>query len=134
MKQKEFLLIALLYIIVAITAFFCYKKMFGDDGGNQDGNTDPGKDTPGTNNEVIKVGTRVQCVGKVALRSSAEIDDGLIDNIIKKDAKGSLGEVVGKSTDAEGNVWCKIKLDDPVYEWLISHDEVYVLEADITKM
>ncbi|MCQ2959549.1 MAG: hypothetical protein MJ198_05100 [Bacteroidales bacterium] len=133
MKQKEFLLIVLLYIIVAIAAFFCYKKLFPENGNNGNDGNGSGNDTPGSQNEVIKVGDKVQCVGSIALRKSAKIDNGFIDNIVASDAKGYLGEVLAKSTDEDGNIWCKIKLETPVYEWLMEYTEVYALESEITK-
>lgn len=136
MKTKELLLVILLYAIVAIATYFAYLHLFKKDNGNGDDN---GDDEPGTKhqtglNEIISVGDSVQCVGKATLRSSAQINDGLIDNIVKDDARGQLGKVLDRIVDSEGNVWCKVDLINPVSEWLITYDEVYVLENQITKL
>ena len=141
MKAKEILLIVLLYVIVGVATFFCYKKMFGQ-GSSQgqngenpsDNNTKSGENQHGMGlNEILKVGDKVQCIGNIALRSSAEFNDGLFDNIVKKDAKGQLGTVLEKIVKDE-IVWCKVELFEPVWEWLLEYTEVYVLESEITKI
>ena len=137
MKTKEILLIVLLYVIVGVATFFCYKKMFGrgQNGENPSGNNQNNKDNQhGMGlNEILKVGDQVQCVGNIALRSSAEINDGLIDNIVKKDARGKLGTVVER-IEKDGTVWCRVELFEPVWEWLFEYTEVYALESEITKI
>ena len=149
MKTKELLLVILLYVIVAIATYFAYLHLFKKDNGNGDDNVENFNpkviilDEPTVDlnelsvnglNEIISVGDSVQCVGKATLRSSAQINDGLIDNIVKDDARGQLGKVLDRIVDSEGNVWCKVDLINPVSEWLITYDEVYVLENQITKL
>lgn len=134
MKTKELLLIILLYVIVVIATYFAYRHLFKKENNNDDHNDEPGTKHPTGLNETISVGDNVQCVGKAILRSSAQINDGLIDNIVKSDAIGKLGKVLERIVDTEGNVWCKVDLINPVSEWLITYDEVYVLENQITKL
>lgn len=134
MKTKELFLIALLYIVVLIAAVFCYKKLFGTNEAqkpNESNNTDV-KDTQ-QSNEVLKVGDQVQCIGTIKLRTSAEIDDGIVDNVVKKDAQGYLGTIVSIEKQQKES-WCKVKLEEPVYEFLFPHEEIFVLESEITKL
>ena len=133
MKTKELFLILLLYIVVCIAALFCYKKLFDtNDTPTPNGNNQNVNSNQNTN-EVLKVGDQVQCIGSINLRSSAEIDDGIVDNVVKKNAQGYLGTIVLIEKN-QTETWCKVKLEEPVYEFLFPHEEIFVLESEITKL
>jgi hypothetical protein len=112
-QTKNILIVAGITVFLVGGTYLAYKIYQNN---NKPKNDDEGKDDPKTEvNPEANKGKFAHIKGEyVNVRKSPEVNNGLINNLLKKETESPIGVVLRQDKGKDGYTWYKLRLAKPV--------------------